>query len=100
MELRAACDDVRYWIGQETYPVDEIAVRYHHRLVAIHPFANGNGRTARFIADLLIQRLGGPVFTWGRVSLTDVGETRRRYIAALRAADDHDVGPLLAFARS
>lgn len=100
VELRAVCDDVRYWIGQETYPVDEIAVRYHHRLVAIHPFANGNGRTARFIADLLVQRLGGPVFTWGRVSLTDVGETRRRYIAALRAADDHDIGPLLAFARS
>ena len=44
--------------------------------------------------------LGQEPFTWGRVSLTDVGETRTRYIAALRAADRHDIGPLLAFARS
>ena len=100
VELRMTLDDARYWVEHETYPPDEIAVRLHHRLVAIHPFPNGNGRTTRLLADLLAARLGQESFTWGRISLTDVGETRTRYIAALRAADNHDIGPLLAFARS
>jgi hypothetical protein len=52
------------------------------------------------MADLLAVWLGQEPFTWGRVSLIDVNETRTRYIAALRAADGHDVTPLLAFARS
>lgn len=100
VELRMTLDDARYWVEHETYPPDEIAVRLHHRLVAIHPFPNGNGRTTRLMADLLAARLGQEPFTWGRVSLTDVGETRTHYIAALRAADNHDIRPLLAFARS
>lgn len=100
VELRMALDDARYWVENETYPPDEIAVRLHHRLVAIHPFPNGNGRTTRLMADLQVERLGQEPFTWGRVSLTDVGEMRTRYIAALRAADGHDITPLLEFARS
>jgi Fic-DOC domain mobile mystery protein B len=93
-------DDVRYWVDHNTYQADEIAVRFHHRLVAIHPFPNGNGRHARLMADLLIERLGGQSFTWGGGGLGDVGELRARYIAALRAADNHDIQPLLEFARS
>jgi len=93
-------DDVRYWVENQTYAPDEIAVRFHHRLVAIHPFPNGNGRHSRLIADLLIERLGGTPFSWGGGSLADTGELRRRYVSALRAADNHDIGQLLAFARS
>lgn len=100
VELRSALDDARYWRDHETYPADEIAVRLHHRLVAIHPFPNGNGRVTRMIADLLAIRLGREPLTWGRANLVDVGETRARYTAALRAADNHDIGPLLTFARS
>ncbi len=100
VEFRMVLDDARYWVENKTYPPDEIAVRLHHRLVAIHPFPNGNGRTTRLIADLLAVRLNQEPFTWGRVSLTDVSETRARYIAALGAADDHDIAPLLEFARS
>lgn len=100
VELHMAMDDARYWVENETYPPDETAIRLHHRLVAIHPFPNGNGRTTRLVADLLAVRLGQAPFTWGRVSLTNVSETRTQYIAALRAADNHDVGPLLDFARS
>lgn len=99
-ELVALLGDVRYWVVNGIFPPDEIAVRLHHRLVAIHPFPNGNGRHARLMADLLIERLGGRSFTWGGGSLVDVGELRAAYIAALRAADDHDIGPLLTFARS
>lgn len=99
-ELAALLSDVRFWIEHETYPRDEIAIRFHHRLVAIHPFPNGNGRHARLAADLLVDRLGGEPFSWSGGSLADVGELRARYVAALRAADDHDIGPLLEFARS
>lgn len=99
-EIVTMFDDVRYWVENGTYPPDEIAVRLHHRLVSIHPFPNGNGRHARLIADLLVERLGGKPFSWGGGSLASIGELRSRYIAALRAADGHDVGPLLAFARS
>lgn len=45
-DIATLFDDVRYWVEHETYPPDEIAVRLHHRLVAIHPFPNGNGRHA------------------------------------------------------
>lgn len=100
VELRKALDDARCWVENETYPPDEIAVRFHHRLVAIHPFPNGNGRTTRLMADLLAERLGREPFTWGRASLIDVGEARTRYITTLKAADDYDLGPLLEFARS
>ncbi len=100
VELRMVLGDARYWVENETYPPDEIAVRLHHRLVAIHPFPNGNGRTTRLIADILAVRLEQEPFTWGRVSLTDVSETRARYIAVLRAADDHNITRLLEFARS
>lgn len=75
-------------------------IHIHHRLVVIHPFPNGNGRHARLMADLLIEALGGEPFSWGGGSLADVGELRTRYVEALRAADNHDMGPLLRFARS
>ena len=98
--LRQLLDDTKAWIQYRTYPPDEIAVRFHHRLVQIHPFPNGNGRHARLMADLLVMRLGSERFSWGSANLQNAGEVRQRYIAALRAADDHDVSPLLAFARS
>jgi Fic-DOC domain mobile mystery protein B len=100
VEVRALLDDVRFWIDNGTYPPDEIAVRLHHRLVALHPFVSGNGRHSRLIADLIVERLGEAPFTWGGASLADQGELRRRYIDALQAADNHDIGPLLGFARS
>jgi Fic-DOC domain mobile mystery protein B len=40
-ELRQIIDDGRYWIEHETYAPDELAVRFHHRLVFVHPFPNG-----------------------------------------------------------
>jgi Fic-DOC domain mobile mystery protein B len=100
VDLRKLLDDCRYWIEHGTYPPDEIAARFHHRLVWIHPFPNGNGRHARLATDLLLARLGQPRFSWGRVSLVDAGETRLAYVAALRAADGHKIRPLLRFVRS
>lgn len=100
IDLHQTLDEVNAWIEYKAYSTDEIAVRFHHRLVAIHPFPNGNGRHARLMADLLVMQLGGDRFSWGRVNLRDASEVRARYITALQAADNHDYRPLLAFARS
>lgn len=100
IDLRQRLGDTGYWAEHKTYPPDEIAIRYHHQLVFIHPFPNGNGRLGRLAADMLITSLGGKRFTWGRVSIVDPGATRARYLDAQRAADRHDIGPLLEFARS
>ena len=97
--LMALFGDVRYWIENNSYPPDEIAVRFHHRLVLIHPFPNGNGRHARLIADVLAMKLGRPIFSWGSENLVK-GEARTRYLDAIRAGDNGDIQPLLKFARS
>ncbi len=92
--------DVRYWIENNTYSLDEISVRFHHRLVLIHPFPNGNGRHARLIADVLAIKLSRPAFTWGSANLIKEGEARNKYMEVIRTADNGDIQPLLKFARS
>ena len=99
-EVRKLIDDARYWRDTGVHEADELAVRFHHRLVAIHPFPNGNGRHARMMADLIALQAGRPPFSWGGRSLTETSELRRAYIAALRAADDGDLEPLIAFSRT
>jgi Fic-DOC domain mobile mystery protein B len=98
--LATLCGDVRYWIENSTYSPDEIAVRFHHRLVFIHAFPNGNGRHARLVADVLVIKLARPGFTWGAVNLITPGETRAKYLDTLRAADRGDIRPLLEFSRT
>jgi Fic-DOC domain mobile mystery protein B len=98
--LMALFGDVRYWIENSTYSFDEISVRFHHRLVLIHPFPNGNGRHARLIADVLARKLSRPEFTWGSANLVKEGEARTKYLEAVTTADNGDIQPLLKFARS
>lgn len=100
IELRQLLDDCKAWIEFGTYPMDEIAVRFHHRLVLVHPFPNGNGRHARLMADLMVIQSGRERFSWGRITLRQAGEARRRYLEALRTADGHDVAALLDFSRA
>jgi Fic-DOC domain mobile mystery protein B len=100
MAVRGLLDDTKTWIEYQSYPPDEIAVRFHHRLVQIHPFPNGNGRHSRLMADLLVMQLGRERFTWGSANLQNAADVRTRYIEALKTADNHGIAPLLAFARS
>lgn len=100
VRLRQFLDDVDYWLANATYGPDELAARYHHGLVLVHPFANGNGRHSRLAAELMCRQVGVAAFTWGRQSLDAIGETRANYLAALRSADRHDFAPLLDFVRS
>ena len=100
VRLHEAIDNVRYWAEYNTFSPDELAVRFHHALVFIHPFPNGNGRWSRLMADILVVRLGQARFTWGRSNLRSADETRRTYIEALKVADNHDFAALIAFASS
>ncbi len=99
-DLNNLLEDVRYQIINHVFPLDEIAYRLHHRLVAIHPFSNGNGRHARLMTDLLLVQAGEPRFTWGKQKLEPEGPVRKQYIDALRKADGHDYSQLAEFVRS
>ena len=100
-ELKKLCDDVSYQFEHAVYPEEEIALRFHHRLVWIHPFPNGNGRHGRLMADLLIRQHGYPVFSWGRHGdLLNPSMARKQYIDALQSADKGHYVKLIAFARS
>jgi Fic-DOC domain mobile mystery protein B len=100
--VRDLMADATTWSTLSVYPSEVMAVRLHHRLTAIHPFPNGNGRHARMMADLFLLQEGIHPLSWGgqRGSLVRTGEIRSAYIAALRVADGGDIEPLLRFARS
>lgn len=100
VEVRTLAEDIKFQVEHTTYPADDLASRFHHRLVSIHAFPNGNGRHARLAADVLVQRLSRPSFTWGGGSLVAAGPARSEYLAALKQADDGDSSRLLRFARS
>jgi Fic-DOC domain mobile mystery protein B len=99
--LRQLLDDCKFWIKNETYPEDEIAVRFSHRIVSIHCFPNGNGRHSRLMADVIINYIfNKPVFTWGLANLVKKGDARKRYITAIHEADKGNMNLLIEFARS
>lgn len=101
VELKVLCHDALYWIAHETYPPEEIAVRFKHKLVSIHCFPNGNGRHSRLMGDIIIEKLfGEEPFSWGAANLSNEGNTRTTYLQAVKAADIEDFAPLLDFARS
>src|SRR5580692_12263468 len=82
--VRLFLDDADGWLRYATYPVHEAAVRLHLRLIAIHPWSNGNGRHARLMADIIVASRGEAPLTWGsRQPETAPG----RYAEAVRAAE-------------
>lgn len=96
-ELKILAEDVVCWLEFNTYPPVELAARFHHRLVCIHPFPNGNGRFARLATDLLCENRGWPVPTWGSQDLVNLSDARKADIDALRAADRWDYSRLNEF---
>ena len=100
VQLRVCVDDARFWFEHKTYPPNEAAIRFHHRLTVIHPFPNGNGRHARIMADALHEKVYGAArIDWaGGANLQAKNERRKQYIAALKAADAGEFGLLFEFA--
>lgn len=100
-ELHKLLGDSLYWLEHQTYDATDLAIIFHHRLVQIHLFPNGNGRHARLCADAICNKYKGKALTWGgRANLMTEGETRKAYISALKEADKGVYNPLLAFAKS
>jgi Fic-DOC domain mobile mystery protein B len=96
-ELRQLVDDTKTWLEFKTYSPQETCARFHHRLVFIHPFPNGNGRHARMATDIFCLRNGWPLSTWGAARFLSSQELRSKYIGALKAADQKEIGPLVNF---
>ncbi len=100
-QLKMLLDDCRYWVENNTYEEEEIAIRFKHRLVSIHCFPNGNGRHSRLMADVIAERLfAREVFSWGSNDLANLIAARANYLAAVKAADAGEIRFLIAFARS
>ena len=99
IQLRQLLDNTKYWIEHETFLSIELAARFHHELVRIHPFPNGNGRHSRIMADAVLTKLmDEPAIDWaGGYQLEKMNERRDEYIKALRLADGHDFSALLKF---
>ena len=101
MDLRNLIDDCRVWIENDTYFGDEIAVRFKHKIVQIHCFANGNGRHSRLLADLITTKIFGlKPFSWGGGNLNSQGNVRSQYLKAVKEADKGDIESLVGFARA
>lgn len=104
-ELNKLLTDTNFWINNGTYEWDELGARFHHRLVSIHAFSNGNGRHARLMTDVLRKGHGQNSFTWGatlaaHVPLETATVARDEYIAALREADARRINRLVLFVKS
>ncbi len=100
-QLKQLCDDGLYWYQYETYPPKELAIRFKHKLVSIHCFANGNGRHSRLMADLILEKLFKlEPFSWGEISIKEPSKARSQYLKAIKKADVGDFKPLLRFAET
>ena len=100
IQIQQLLGNADYWLNEQIYGVTELAVIFHHRLVKIRPFINGNGRHARLFAEVITSRYNGKKLTWGRISLSEPNEVRKRYIDALRKADGGRDDAIIAFAQS
>jgi Fic-DOC domain mobile mystery protein B len=101
MAVRNLVEDAKDWFAENSnMDVDLAAVRFHHKLAALHPFPKGNGRHSRLLTDLLLRAAGAPAFTWGSRDLVAASEVRTTYITALRQADGGDDKALMESVRS
>lgn len=99
VQLKVLLDDVTFWVEHDIYPAKKAAAIFHHRLVYIHPFPNGNGRHARYYADALLEKIYGvDRIDWtGGYDLDQMNERRGQYIQALKEADAQNYSPLFEF---
>ncbi len=99
IEFKTLLDDVNYWIEHNTFPPKEIAIRFKHRLAAIHCFPNGNGRHSRLMTDIIMESVfKKDIFSWHASNMVKGDQVRKAYILALKEADNGDINPLIEFA--
>ncbi|MFZ2310318.1 MAG: mobile mystery protein B [Patescibacteria group bacterium] len=99
-EIRKLLDDCSYWFENQTFSEEEIAIRFSHRLVWIHPFPNGNGRHSRLMADIMMEYIfNKSPFPWGGKSIKSDQDIRDEYLTALHEADNSSFERLIRFAK-
>lgn len=96
-QLKNFFEDVKLWIDHGKMSWDEISAEMHHRLVSIHPFPNGNGRTTRIFTEYVQKRNKQPVTNWKASLNHKPDERRKNYIKALQSADKEDFSLLIEF---
>ncbi len=100
LELKNLLDDTNFWVENKSYPPEEIAIRFKHRLVSIHCFPNGNGRHSRIMADIIMESIfGHEIFSWHQSNMVKANSIRKEYILALKEADQGNIKPLIEFAK-
>jgi len=101
IELKTLLDDTNYWIENQIYSPEEVAIRFKHRLVCIHCFPNDNGRHSRMMADMIIESIfGEEIFSWHQSNMVEANQIRKNYIESLKEADKGNIQPLIDFAKS
>lgn len=75
---------------------EEIAIHLAHTAVQIHPFANGNGRWSRELADAFLTAMGSPRLSWGFTLPPEI--QHQRMIEAMKNGDDGNFETLMFFA--
>jgi len=97
-QIKLLVDDLKYWKEQKDgLSIIQQSVRFHHRLVKIHPFVNGNGRHARLTADIFLFSRNEKLPVWPDEKLIENSEIRKQYISALKIADSGDYSKLEKF---
>jgi len=101
IELKNLLDDTKYWIENKTFSSEEVAIRFKHRIVSIHCFPNGNGRYSRMMADIIMESIfNSEIFSWHQSNMVQANQIRKKYIIALREADNGNLEPLIKFAKN
>jgi Fic-DOC domain mobile mystery protein B len=99
-ELKQLMSNTKFWIEDESYTMDEIALRFAHRLMQIQAFPDGNARHAKIMANVILEHLlNSEIFTWGE-SIADPIKNREKFLDALKKADKGKMDELMKFARS
>ena len=91
-EITHLVNDLVSWVvtnEKRLHPV-ELAAIAHHKLVHIHPFDDGNGRTARLVMNVLLMRAGYPL-------ATILKNDRKKYYDSLEKADKGNYTPFVRF---
>jgi Fic-DOC domain mobile mystery protein B len=95
---RVAMEFARTWEARNDERLLPFLARYHHALVCVHPFNNGNGRWSRLASDAVVERLANaPRIVWATDTLNVDSEERSAYIAALKQADSGNPQPLVDY---
>ncbi|MBM3700952.1 MAG: Fic family protein [Actinobacteria bacterium] len=92
LEIPQKMKELIYWIknNKEKFHITEFSALMHHKLVSIHPFFDGNGRTARIIMNLFLMQCGFPL-------VIILKNDRKKYYNVLRQADNGYFKPLVQF---